>query len=202
MAENGSIVNGYGSIWGGSKVARDGGDIPNLSAWSSVNTGVTSPPTPTANQNAEQTLTIVPNSGDNYSSQGFWVNDEVKQGSWGYGDRYGLWYADLSALKGKTIVSATITINRKSGGSSGARTVQFRSHNYTSRGLRPGGAPAMSAVGATASLGVGQTGTFDITSMIQNHIANGTDKALGVHTTGSADYMSLGTTPTITIRYR
>jgi phage minor structural protein len=202
LAEGGAIINGYGTRWAGSLVPRNGGEIPNTSAWT-INTGVASPPAPTPTQNAEQTLTITPSTGDNYSSNGFWTNDEVKQGSWGSaGNRYGLWYADFSAVKGKIIVSATITINRKSGGTYGGRTIYFRTHNYTSRGVRPGGAPAMSAPQTRGPIPVGETLSFDITDIIQNNIASGSDKALGVHTTGSTDYMSLGTQPTITIRYR
>lgn len=208
LCADGSIVTGEGSRWAGSVVrwgnsmvgsyTSDGASWVN-DVWT-VNYGIAAPPPPPAA--TEQTIQIAPSTGDNWSTSGYWTNDEVKQGNWGYGDRYGLWYVDLSAIKGKTIVSATITVYRGSGGTSAARTIHFRTHNYISRGSRPSGAPAMSGVGATGSIAVGETKTFDITSMIQNHIASGVDRAIGVHTTGSTDYMSLGTTPTVTIRYK
>lgn len=200
LSEQGSTVAGYGTRWAGTLNGRNGGEVWGEAAWSGVSYGEAAPPVPPTP--TEQTFSQTASTGDNYSTQGFWTNDEVKQGSWGYGDRYGLWYFDLSAIKGKTILSAVITVNRGSGGTNAARTIQFRTHNYTSRGLRPGGTPAMSGVGATGSLAVGATGTFDITAMVQNNIANGVDNSIGIHTTGSTDYMSLGTRPTITIRYR
>ncbi|MFS0776268.1 phage tail spike protein [Neobacillus sp. 3P2-tot-E-2] len=203
LAENGSVVSGYGSRWDGSLTAVNAGEVWPASSWI-IDTGTSTPPpsTPPAPVQSEQTLSVTPSTGDNYSTNGYWTDNEVKQGNWGHGDRYGLWYMDLSAIKGKTIVSATITVNRIAGsGNNAARTIHFRTHR-TTKGNRGTGAPAMSAVAATGSIAISETLTFDITSMVQNNIANGADTAIGVHTTGQTDYMSLGTQPTITIRYK
>ena len=148
-----------------------------------------------------QSLSIAPSTGDNWSTSGYWENDSVKQGDYGYGTRYGLWYVDLSAVKGKTIDSATITVYRNSGGTNAGRNIHFRTHQITSRASRPNGAPGMSGEYVVGTIAVGETKTFDIKTMIQNNIANGIDKSIGIYTTGSTDYMSLGLTPTINITY-
>lgn len=203
-----SIVNGVGTRWSGT-VSRQNNAI--VGAYNSagtdwvndpwvVNTGSTPPAPPTPS--TEITLTLAASTGDNYSSSGYWTNDEVKQGDWGYGVRYGLWYADLNAVKAKTIVSATITVYRGSGGSSSGRNIQFKAHNYYSRATRPAGTPTMSAAYARGPIAPGQTVTYDITDLVSAQIAAGSYRAIGVHTTGSTDYMALGTTPTITVRYR
>jgi hypothetical protein len=200
LVDTGSTIRAYHSRWAGSVVVWDSGLIQGT--WNDPpDYGEAAPPPPPPA--TEQTLNIAPSTGDNWSTSGYWTNDEVKQGNWGYGDRYGLWYVDLSAVKGKTIVSATITVFRKTGaGSSGGRNIHFRTHRYTSRASRPGGAPAMSGEYVRGAIAPGETVTFDITDMIQNNIANGIDTSIGVYTTGSTDYMSLGTTPTINIRYK
>lgn len=204
----GSIVNGEGTRWEGPIVryANSLVGAPNTSGsdWSFdpwvVDLGEAAPPAPPPS--TEQTLKVTAPDGDTYSTSGYWNEGKVGQGNWGYGTQYGIWYFDLTALKGKTITSATITVHRQSGGYSAARTIHFRTHKYTSQASRPSGQPALSGVGATASIGVGETKTIDITSMIQNNIANGVDTSIGIHTTGSTDYMNLGPNASLNVRYK
>ena len=203
-----SIVNGTGTRWSGTVSRQNNALVGAYNAVGSdwvndvwtVNTGIAPPAPPTPS--TEITLTLAATTGDNYSTSGYWTNDEVKQGNWGYGDRYGLWYADLNAVKTKTIVSATITVYRGSGGSSTGGNIQFRAHNYYSRATRPAGTPTMSAAYARGPIVPGQTVTYDITDLVSAQIAAGSYRAIGVYTTGSANYMALGTTPTITVRYK
>jgi phage minor structural protein len=210
LVSSGSIVTGEGVRWGGSIIrwnnAIVGGYTEDGANWSNdvwaVDLGeAVIPPPPSPPPATEQTIVVTASTGDNYSTSGYWENDSVKQGSWGYGDRYGLWYGDLSFVRGKTVVSATITVSRNSGGTNAARTINFRAHPYTNRGARPVGSPAMTAVGATGSIAAGETKSFDITAMVQSYIANGTDNSIGIHTTGSTDYMSVGSRPTIVVKY-
>lgn len=203
-----SSVTGTGTRWGGSLVAWSGGSIGAPSGtswqqdvWSSVDYGEAAPPP--APPQTKQTWSGQPSTGDNWSTQGFWTNDEMKQGSWGYGDRTGLWYFDLSFLQGKTIDSATITVGSISAGSSGNKTIFIRTHRYTSRGARPGSTPAISGNYVAATVVNGGTYTIDVTSLIQSNIApNGSvDKSLGIYTTGTANYMGVTTRPTLNITY-
>jgi phage minor structural protein len=201
VVEGGSIITGEGTRMSGT-IARLGNSYlggDNTDVWA-VNTGTSAPTTPA--EASELTMTVSASTGDNWGDLYGWENDLVRQGNYGYGTRHGIWYFDLSALRGKTIVSATITLRRGSGGASAARTVHLRTHPYKTREGRSSSQPALSAVGATTTLAVGETKTVDITSMIQTNIANFTDNSIGVHTTGSTDYMSLGTTPTLVVRYK
>lgn len=207
LAEKGAIVIGDGTRWAGSVVRWNSGIIgaPNYSNttqwlqdnWSSINYGEATPPVP-----PEVTISRTASSGDNWASTGFWTNDEVKQGSWGYGTRTGLWYFDLAEIKGKTVVHADITFTRYNHGNAGARTAYLITHRYSSRGARQN-SPPVSSVGATVGIAINQTVTVDITTMVHYNIANGIDNSVGMYsTTGSADYMSVSPYATMRITYR
>jgi hypothetical protein len=201
LVESGSILTGEGTRPAGS-VLRLGNSYlggNNTDVWA-VNTGEETPAIPP--EASEKTLNVSATTGDNWGTMYGWADNEVRQGDYGYGTRHGIWYFDLSVLRGKTIISATITLSRNRGGINGQRTVHLRTHPYKNRAGKPAGQPALSAVGATTTMAVGETKTVDITAMIQSNIANFTDNSIGVHTTGSSDYMSLGVTPTLTIRYK
>jgi phage minor structural protein len=205
LVTDASVVNGTGTRWGGSVVRANNALLGAPGAdWNNdpwvVDTGEATPPAPAPA--TEKTLTVTASTGDNWGDMYGWANGEVRQGNYGYGTRRGIWYLDLSVLRGKTIVSATITLYRGSGGASAARTVYFRTHPYKTRAERSAGAPALSGVGATTTMAVGQTKTVDITAMVRNNIANASDNSIGVYTTGSTDYMSLGTQPNLVIRYK
>jgi phage minor structural protein len=208
LVDEGSVVMGSGSRWNG-PIVRWNGSITGTAAsngWTfdpwTIDYGEASAPPPPPAPSTEQTLRVTASAGDNWGDVYGWENNAVKQGNYNYGTRYGVWYFDLTAIKGKTIVSATITINRLKGGASDPRTVYFRSHRYKTRSARSAGQPALSAVGATTSIAVGDTKTVDVTAMVQANIASGIDESIGVHTTGSTNYMALGTAPTLTIRYK
>jgi phage minor structural protein len=212
LSDSGSFVTGWGTRWAGSLVRwsnsfigkiGDGSSTADGQSWTtecwSIDYGESSPPSPPPSPT--QTATFIPSTGDNWSTSGYWTNDEVKQGNWGYGDRYGLWYVDLSAVKGKTIDSATITVSGIGAGYNGNKTIYIRSHNYTDRSQRPGGTPAISGNYVTGTVANGGTYTIDITSLIQSNIASGSDRSLGIYISGTANYMSVTTRPSITITY-
>jgi phage minor structural protein len=211
LASSGSMVTGVGTRWSGSLVRWNNGIIGavnsgntgwTLDVWT-VDTAEGTPTQPAPP--AKQTIVVSASTGDNYSSQGFWTNDEIKQGNYGYGSRYGLWYFNLAAIKGKTVSSASLTFYRNTGvGDSVARTVYIRSHAYASRGSRPASLSSASYSASNtvnASAAAGQTVTVDVTNLVNLNIAKGTHHSIGVYNTGSTDYMSLGLTPTLHITY-
>jgi phage minor structural protein len=211
LADSGSSITGTGTRWSGSITRWNNA---NVGAVNSAGTGWTvdvwtidtaeGTPTQPAPP-AKQTLVVSAATGDNYSSQGFWTNDEIKQGDYGYGDRYGLWYFDLAAIKGKTVTSASLTFYRNPGvGASAARTAYIRSHGYPSRSSRPASLSSASysaSNGVNASASAGQTVTVDVTNLVNLNIAKGSHHSLGVYNTESTDYMSLGLTPTLHITF-
>lgn len=216
LADNGSVVQGIGSRWSGSIVRwglsiigaykNDGSKWVN-DIWSEfpegggINNGEAAPPPPPPA--SEQTVTFTSAGGDSWSSVGGYNNDRVSQGDWGYGQQTGLWYFDLTSLRSKTIVSASLTITRNAGGSSAVRTAYIRTHKYPSRSSRPNGTPPISANYQTTSIAVGETKSFDITSLIQTNIASGSiDVSLGAYITGATDYMNMAPNATLVVRYK
>lgn len=120
--------------------------------------------------------------------QGHWVapaNSNDNTGVWCYGDVWG-------AIRGKTVVSASITVERgpTGAGVNGAVPVHLKLHNVTSL---PASTPGLLAAANNAlSLAPSQSGTVDVTSMVQA-IADGTAAGFAVTYAGTADYaMFLG----------
>jgi phage minor structural protein len=202
LVESGSIVTGEGTRWDGS-VLRLGNSYlggNNTDVWA-IDTGEVAPAPPP--ESSEQTATYTSAGGDSWSSVGGYNDNKVTQGDWGYGQQTGLWYFDLTALRGKTIISAMVTVTRNSGGSSSARTVYIRTHRYISRASRPAGTPAVSGNYAAGSMAVGETKTIDVTALVQANIANGSiDTSLGAYITGATDYMNLASGATLVVRYK
>lgn len=138
------------------------------------------------------TTTYNATSGDSwkvkYSS---WRKDNtVRQGDWsGTGMHKGCWFfgSQFNDIKGKTIKSIKLTIQRQSsGGNSGAVAFTLKMHNHTGR---PSGAPSyLSGWSKNVSLSLGQSSTITITdSAVLTAIKNGTMKGFGVEVSSTSN---------------
>lgn len=138
------------------------------------------------------TTTYNATSGDSwkvkYSS---WRKDNtVRQGDWsGAGMHKGCWFfgSQFNDIKGKTIKSVKLTIQRQSsGGNSGGVAFTLKMHNHTGR---PSGAPSyLSGWSKNVSLSVGQSTTIKITdSAVLTAIKNGTMKGFGIEISSTSN---------------
>ncbi len=144
--------------------------------------------------------------GQNWSANGYW-DDEiyVKQGTWGYGNRTGVWWfsSDLAnTLRGKTILDAQLYITRYSkGGNSGAREARIVAHQYADS--RPASNPLVSGEYVTDWFSWGEGKWVNVTSFVQNKIANGVDKGFGLKFDGSsANYMAFLPEAKLWVKYK
>ena len=131
------------------------------------------------------------NYGDSYKVKySSWRNENtVTQGDWsGTGMHKGCWFFgnQFSDLKGKTIKSIKLTLQRQRGGNSGSVTFTLKMHNYTSK---PSGAPSyLSEWSKNISLTVGQSTTITITdSAVLTAIKNGTMKGFGIEVSSTSN---------------
>ena len=164
----------------------------------------------TGDKNATQApttkvLTIKSTSADTYRSSVYknWKKDgTARQGDYGYGDCNGCWFfgSGFAEVKGKSISKVTITITRKSGGSSSAVGLVVKSHGYANR---PSGAPSYRTTAGTLSLAVGKTDTLTITnSTILKEISSGAVKGFGIQSSyTSALYAVCSGSVTVKITY-
>lgn len=116
---------------------------------------------------------------DNSVRQGDWSSTGMNKGCWFFGNQF----ADL---KGKTIKSVKLTLQRQSGGNSGAVAFTLKMHNHTGR---PSGAPSyLSGWSKNVSLSVGQSTTITITdSAVLTAIKNGTMKGFGIEASSTSN---------------
>lgn len=116
---------------------------------------------------------------DNSVRQGDWSSTGMNKGCWFFGNQF----ADL---KGKTIKSVKLTLQRQSGGNSGAVTFTLKMHNHTGR---PSGVPSyLSEWSKNISLTVGQSTTITITdSAVLTAIKNGTMKGFGIEVSSTSN---------------
>lgn len=116
---------------------------------------------------------------DNSVRQGDWSSTGMNKGCWFFGNQF----ADL---KGKTIKSVKLTLQRQSGGNSGAVAFTLKMHNHTGR---PSGAPSyLSGWSKNVSLSVGQSTTITITdSAVLTAIKNGTMKGFGIEVSSTSN---------------
>jgi hypothetical protein len=184
----GGYIVGAGTAPGGPSAAgKDyGGQIFQTFT---VDTGTyVAPPAP------ESTKIIDAKSGNNWSSQGFWGNDGIKQGNYGYGRRTGLWFYGADILNaigsGRTIKAMRVYIRRSTkGGSSGGVRHSLRAHGYQTQ---PGGAPTVSAEIGAATLKWGQGAWITVNSSYFAGFANGTHRGFGVYVdSDSGSYYSI-----------
>ena len=116
---------------------------------------------------------------DNSVRQGDWSSTGMNKGCWFFGNQF----ADL---KGKTIKSVKLTLQRQSGGNSGTVAFTLKMHNHTGR---PSGAPSyLSEWSKNISLTVGQSTTITITdSAVLTAIKNGTMKGFGIEVSSTSN---------------
>jgi phage minor structural protein len=161
----------------------------------------TPPPPPETTESWSST------SGDNWSSDGYWGGDGVKQGNWGYGRRTGFWFfgsTPSNAVSGKTIKNMRIYVKRKSsGGYSSKVKIYLRWHTYTSK---PSGAPSnvdLSTEYTTVDLGWGEGAWVTLPSSFFTHFQNGTAKGIGVYVASdsASNYAVMETSATLEITY-
>lgn len=116
---------------------------------------------------------------DNSVRQGDWSSTGMNKACWFFGNQF----ADL---KGKTIKSVKLTLQRQSGGNSGAVAFTLKMHNHTGR---PSGAPSyLSGWSKNVSLSVGQSTTITITdSAVLTAIKNGTMKGFGIEASSTSN---------------
>lgn len=116
---------------------------------------------------------------DNSVRQGDWSSTGMNKGCWFFGNQF----ADL---KGKTIKSVKLTLQRQSGGNSSAVAFTLKMHNHTGR---PSGAPSyLSGWSKNVSLSLGQSTTITITdSAVLTAIKNGTMKGFGVEISSTSN---------------
>ena len=137
------------------------------------------------------TITLTSTYGDSYKVKySSWRNENiVTQGDWsGTGMHKGCWFFgnQFSDLKGKTIKSIKLTLQRQRGGNSGSVTFTLKMHNYTSK---PSGSPSyLSSWSKNVSLSVGQSTTITITdSTVLTAIKNGTMKGFGIEVSSTSN---------------
>jgi phage minor structural protein len=154
---------------------------------------------------AETTKTIATSSGNNWSTSGWWGNDGVKQGNYGYGRRTGLWFFGANILNtignGKTIKAVRVYIQRtNSGGTSGGVRHSLRAHGYQTQ---PAGAPSVSAEIGFATLKWGQGAWITVSPSFFDGIANGTYRGFGIYvdSDSSSLYSICSTSCTVEITY-
>lgn len=130
-------------------------------------------------------------SGDSYKVKySSWRKDNsVRQGDWsGTGMNKGCWFFgnQFVDLKGKTIKSVKLTLQRQSGGNSGAVAFTLKMHNHTGR---PSGVPSyLSEWSKNISLTTGQSTTITITdSAVLTAIKNGTMKGFGIEISSTSN---------------
>lgn len=116
---------------------------------------------------------------DNSVRQGDWSSTGMNKGCWFFGNQF----ADL---KGKTIKSVKLTLQRQSGGNSGAVAFTLKMHNHIGR---PSGVPSyLSEWSKNISLTVGQSTTITITdSAVLTAIKNGTMKGFGIEVSSTSN---------------
>ena len=116
---------------------------------------------------------------DNSVRQGDWSSTGMNKGCWFFGNQF-------VDLKGKTIKSVKLTLQRQSGGNSGAVAFTLKMHNHTGR---PSGAPSyLSGWSKNVSLSVGQSTTITITdSAVLTAIKNGTMKGFGIEVSSTSN---------------
>lgn len=163
----------------------------------------TPPPPPPPSEYVREWFSL---GGQNWSANGYW-DDEiyVKQGNWGYGDRTGVWWfsSDMAnTLRGKTILDAQLTITRYSkGGNSGAREARVVAHQYADN--RPPNNPGVSSEYVSDWFSWGETKTMNITSFVQQKIANGVDRGFGLKfANSSANYMAFLPQAKLWVKYK
>lgn len=213
MQANGCIVTGNGSrpsgSWTGQNIISNYSDMTTIAV--DTGSGVTPPAAvTTASYTASTTGTYYPS--------GHWINDNtIRQGHEGTGSNarrdYGCMWFNASALSGKTIKSATLTIKRISGkGRSGSVTLKLWTTTLTGKsGVMA--ASTLTSLGEIGTIANGETATFSIPTSAISVIAAGGGLVLYTEETAnasgktySANYAHFegtdGSAPVLTVTYQ
>lgn len=197
-----SIIGGYGTAPAGSTANISetyGGYIG--ATWTHDSGAATPPPAP------ETTKTWTATSKDNWSSDGYWSGDHLKQGNWGYGRRTGYaWFGSTPSdtVTGKTISKIRVYIKRASnGGYSSATGIVIRSHSLTSKPASASNMYAMSSESKTVNLAWGEDAWVTLPSSMFTKWENGTWKGVGIYiaSDSGSDYAVLSGDVKLEITY-
>lgn len=174
-----SSVHIYGSTIPYGQPGMNGGEIYSSLAFANPPSAVETPTVTSASLAATSTRTW----------NGGWISGNVlyqgKTGSDGSLRRGCMWF-DTSAISGKTIVSATLTLKRVDGiGGGGSVAVGI----YGTTAALASGTPAVGTKYASVSLANGATKSVDMTAAVQA-LANGSIKGLMVYDTQTGTYNS------------
>ena len=157
----GCVVTGNDSRPSGNYVGQN--VISNWSDMATIAIDTGSGATPPA---AVTTASYTANATGTYYPSGHWINDNtIRQGHEGTGSNarkdYGcMWFA-ASALAGKTIKSATLTIKRISGkGRSGSVTLKLWTTTLTGKSGKP--TDSLVSLGEIGTIANGETATFNV----------------------------------------
>lgn len=111
-------------------------------------------------------------------------NDDVYQGSAGYGTHKGFWFfPSLSAIQGKTISRMRLYCHRKGeGGQASSQDVYFRYHTYSSESsARASSNPTVSSSYQIRSFSWNEEKWIDLPSSWFSYFSNGTAKGIAIY---------------------
>lgn len=212
LLANGCAVTGNGSRPSGNYVGQN--VISNWSDMATITVNTGSGITPPA---AVTTTSFAASTTGTYYPSGHWINDNtIRQGHEGTGSNgrkdYGcMWFA-ASALSGKTIKSATLTIKRISGkGRSGTVVLKLWTTTLTGKSGKP--TDSLVSLGEIGTIGNGVTETFNVPVSAIATIAAGGGFVLYTEETANAsgkDYSrnyahfegTDGNAPVLTVTYQ
>ena len=182
VCRNGGILLGEGTA---------GGDTP------------TPPPTPPAPTTRSWTASMATYRG------GKWRTDAkaawAVQGDWGgYGNNLGCFFFSgmADALRGKTILSATLDITRyNAGGYSDGRPLLLGGLNI---GYKGEGTPVASNNANVGTLARGERKVVNVPAPVLSALSSGSCKGLSIYATGNLEghYILIDTAPTLTVTYQ
>lgn len=208
----GCVVTGNGSRPSGNYVGQN--VISNWSDMATIAVDTGSGVTPPA---AVTTTSFAASTTGTYYPSGHWISDNtIRQGHEGTGSNarkdYGcMWFA-ASALSGKTIKSATLTIKRISGkGRSGSVALKLWTTALTGKSGKP--TDSLVSLGEIGTIANGETATFNVPTSAISVIAAGGGFVLYTEETANAsgkDYSGNyahfegtdGSAPVLTVTYQ
>lgn len=164
----------------------------------------TPPPTPPAVTTRTFPATMATYRGGKWrtDAKGAWA----VQGDWGgYGNNLGCFFFSgmADALRGKTILSATLDITRyNAGGYSDGRPLLLGGLNIASKGE---GTPVASGNQSVGTLARGERKVVNVPASVMSGIASGTYKGLSIYAKdGNLEnyYILIDTNPTLTVTYQ
>lgn len=126
---------------------------------------------------------------------GYYTNPFQGKYSAAGGYMHGIWlYADglsavRSAISGKTIVSATLTIKRADAYGTDGKTMRLWYHDKTAKPSGSWPSAILTDTGLTATIDRGKTVTFELTSALVDKIKSGAIKGFGVSSIKNTDLM-------------